>query len=123
MEDATPQVGDTSLVCPFPSAASVSDFDVLLAHLCGQLCHFLSMRQKMMDLYPFIQGLLVGVFFSSTLGFLPKTILLKMESDCLSVEVNSGHGRASFLSGVFCSGFFSQYSRFPSLGCSLENEV
>ncbi|KAL8572159.1 hypothetical protein ACOMHN_057834 [Nucella lapillus] len=52
MEDAMPQGGESTLAaCPFPSPLSLSDFDVLLAHLCGQLCHFLCMRQKMMDFY------------------------------------------------------------------------
>ncbi|XP_076437550.1 KICSTOR subunit 2-like [Babylonia areolata] len=54
MEDATPQTRDVThshALCPFPSATSSSDFDVLLAHLCGQLCHYLSVRQKMMDFY------------------------------------------------------------------------
>ena len=56
MEDASPQAGDVTPASPLPSAASLSDFDVLVAHLCGQLYHFLSVRQKMMDLYPCRSG-------------------------------------------------------------------
>jgi hypothetical protein len=54
LEDAVPRTREDTVAAPFPSGAASQDFDVLMAHLAGQLSHFLMARKKMIALYPYI---------------------------------------------------------------------
>lgn len=51
VEDAIPRTRDATTSSPFPSAVTSFDFDSLMAHLCGQLSHFLAARKKMISFY------------------------------------------------------------------------
>jgi len=48
IEEAVRQVDSGVGVMPGPRA----EFEVLLSHLCGQMCEYIRARQKTMDLYP-----------------------------------------------------------------------
>lgn len=49
IEDSVKQQEHTEFGLPGPAM----EFELLLSHLCGQLCEYIIARQKTMDLYPF----------------------------------------------------------------------